>query len=158
MDSAAEPVLLNARYQMLGALKQSNIGGVYLAEDCRTGDQVVLREARPHTDPDIHRALHVRGIVYGDVSTNNNIIIIIIIIIIIEPASGRCRLIDSFDHGLSGIAYALCRLGLPAGRDVARHVHQSMRFGAETPGLLNGLAGGAWACLEAEHCAQLSIA
>ncbi|MEW6703792.1 MAG: lanthionine synthetase LanC family protein [Pseudomonadota bacterium] len=387
-DSAAEPVLLNGRYQMLGALKQSNIGGVYLAKDCRTGDQVVLREARPHTDPDIHgqdavlrlrreyeilqslegldigpraidffqewhhsflvcshepgrslrqlivsqgatlhsqssaeelgtwfrlahevavdliekvRALHARGIVYGDVSTNN---------IIIEPASGRCRLIDfetafrtgfdkghnaftpgyafserlhrgvaemrddvvgagavmlamlcpsacnlplvdrladlvlgslesdfgldpdysaaarrllegheealedalallrnsggaaahvmpqapqpderealdallgdtaaflqsqvrlddparpfaldpghedsllAFDHGLSGIAYALCRLGMSTGADVARHVYQSMRFGAETPGLLNGLAGGAWACLEAEH-------
>lgn len=55
----------------------------------------------------------------------------------------------AFDHGLAGIAFAQCRLGMPIGRDLARHVHGRLQRGADTPGLLNGLAGGAWACMEA---------
>ncbi len=55
----------------------------------------------------------------------------------------------AFDHGLAGIAFAQCRLGMPVGRDLARHVYGRLQRGADTPGLLNGLAGGAWACMEA---------
>lgn len=51
---AAHPIVLNQRYELLGVLKQSNIGGVYVARDRVSGEQVVLREARPYTDPDIH--------------------------------------------------------------------------------------------------------
>jgi hypothetical protein len=51
---AADPIVLNQRYEMLGVLKQSNIGGVYAARDRESGDPLVLREARPHTDPDVH--------------------------------------------------------------------------------------------------------
>lgn len=55
----------------------------------------------------------------------------------------------AFDHGLAGIAFAQSRLGMPVGRELARHVHGRLQRGADTPGLLNGLAGAAWACLEA---------
>jgi hypothetical protein len=44
------PVLLNGRYLVREALKHSNKGGVYLAEDDATGATVVLKEARPHVE------------------------------------------------------------------------------------------------------------
>ena len=44
------PVLLNDRYVVREALKHSNKGGVYLAEDTTTGATVVLKEARPHVE------------------------------------------------------------------------------------------------------------
>jgi tRNA A-37 threonylcarbamoyl transferase component Bud32 len=385
-ESDSGAVLLNGRYEVLGVLKQSNIGGVYLARDARTGEQLVVREARPYTDPDIHgqdavvrrrreyevlrtlegldigpraidffeewrhsflvishvpgrsmrqaivakfatlhtqstaeelgawfelahrvaadligkvQAMHARGVVYGDISTNN---------IIQDESTGRFMLIDfetsfrpaldkghnaytpgyafaeryfrgiaeprddvigagatmlalvcpsacnlplvdgladlvfeslehdygldpaygaaarrllagdegslqdarvlldasvprrahamspvpraserpqletlaadladflrdhvdvsrseplfgldpghedkvlAFDHGMAGIAYAQCRLGMPVGPELARHVYRRFLRGADTPGLLTGLAGGAWACIEA---------
>ncbi len=37
------------RYRILKPLHQSTAGGVYLAEDLTTGQEVVLKEARPHT-------------------------------------------------------------------------------------------------------------
>ncbi|GIE28420.1 serine/threonine protein kinase [Actinoplanes italicus] len=39
-------------YEVSSALHYSNGGGVYLARDTRTGEQVVLREARPHAGLD----------------------------------------------------------------------------------------------------------
>jgi hypothetical protein len=38
-------------YRVEGALHFSNGGGVYLATDSRTGERVVLKEARPHAGP-----------------------------------------------------------------------------------------------------------
>ena len=385
-DDTSESVMLNGRYEVLGVLKQSNIGGVYLARDTESGEEVVVREARPYTDPDIHgqdavvrrrreydilrlldgsgvapraidffeewnhsflvldhvpgrsmrqlivarcatlhaqssatelgdwfelahrmaidliekvQAMHARGVVYGDISTNN---------IVLDESTGRFTLIDfetafragvdqgnnaytpgyafaerfyrgiaeyrddvigvgatllavlcpsacnlplvdgladlvfesleadygldpaygaasrrllagdrdslsdalvllrgsdarhahamaqvprpcerpaleslfselssflrdhvdlsrpeplfgmdpghedkplAFDHGLSGIAFAQCRLEMHKGPDLAKHVYRRFLRGADTPGLLTGLAGGAWACLEA---------
>jgi tRNA A-37 threonylcarbamoyl transferase component Bud32 len=55
----------------------------------------------------------------------------------------------ALDHGLAGIAFAQCKLGMPGGPDLAKHVYRRLLRGADTPGLLTGLAGGAWACLEA---------
>jgi hypothetical protein len=40
---------LNGRYRVKEALAFSNSGGVYLADDLRTGDAVVIKEARAHT-------------------------------------------------------------------------------------------------------------
>jgi serine/threonine protein kinase len=45
-------VLLNDRYRVAGALRHANKGGVYRALDERTGDTVVLKEARAHVDID----------------------------------------------------------------------------------------------------------
>jgi Lanthionine synthetase C-like protein/Protein kinase domain len=45
-------VLLNDRYLVRGAFRHSNKGGVYLAEDRRTGVLVVLKEGRPHVAAD----------------------------------------------------------------------------------------------------------
>ncbi|USD36543.1 class III lanthionine synthetase LanKC [Ferrimonas sp. SCSIO 43195] len=39
---------LNQRYQVIEALAFSNSGGVYKAKDLRTGNVVVVKEARPH--------------------------------------------------------------------------------------------------------------
>ncbi|ALG12111.1 hypothetical protein AOZ06_39280 [Kibdelosporangium phytohabitans] len=41
-------------FQIERALHHSNGGGVYLATDTRTGDKVVLKEARPHAGLDAH--------------------------------------------------------------------------------------------------------
>ncbi|MFE6051372.1 class IV lanthionine synthetase LanL [Kitasatospora sp. NPDC056446] len=48
------PVLLAGRYLVKEAIRHSNRGGVYRAEDTRTGDTVLLKEARPHVgaEPD----------------------------------------------------------------------------------------------------------
>jgi hypothetical protein len=45
--SRVEPPLLDGRFRVSRALKFSNAGGVYLALDERTGDEVILKEARP---------------------------------------------------------------------------------------------------------------
>ncbi len=42
--------LRDGRYQVLEALSFSNSGGVYKAVDRRTGDEVIIKEARPHTN------------------------------------------------------------------------------------------------------------
>ncbi|MFI1181288.1 class IV lanthionine synthetase LanL [Streptomyces sp. NPDC020799] len=42
------PVLLAGRYLVSEAVRHSNRGGVYRAHDRRTGDDVLLKEARPH--------------------------------------------------------------------------------------------------------------
>lgn len=71
---------------------------------------------------------------------------------------GREDHVLAFDHGLAGIAFAQCRLTLAQGPALARHVAARLAKGAETPGLLNGLAGGAWACMEAgEHAAAARL-
>jgi serine/threonine protein kinase len=44
--------MLNNRYQVSSALAFSNTGGVYLATDSTTGQEVVIKEARPHTGED----------------------------------------------------------------------------------------------------------
>lgn len=54
----------------------------------------------------------------------------------------------ALDHGLAGIAFAQSRLGMPKGREVAQYVFRHLQQGAATPGLLNGLAGGAWSLME----------
>ena len=41
--------LLNDRYSIKGTLGFSNTGGVYLADDVETGQEVVIKEARPFT-------------------------------------------------------------------------------------------------------------
>lgn len=46
--ATAKPVLLNDRYLVRGAIQHSNKGGVFRAEDTRTGEQVVVKQARPH--------------------------------------------------------------------------------------------------------------
>ncbi|MGW5425003.1 class III lanthionine synthetase LanKC [Streptomyces sp. NPDC003943] len=44
--------LLGGRFRVTGAIQFSNAGGVYTAEDTADGDRkVVLKEARPHTNP-----------------------------------------------------------------------------------------------------------
>ncbi|MFJ5228616.1 class III lanthionine synthetase LanKC [Kitasatospora sp. NPDC088391] len=55
--------LLGGRFRVTGAIQFSNSGGVYTAEDTADGDrQVVLKEARPHTNPNTrlgHDALNI---------------------------------------------------------------------------------------------------
>lgn len=46
--------LLHGRYRVTRPLRYSNAGGTYLAEDTRTGRDVVIKEARPHTSPWTH--------------------------------------------------------------------------------------------------------
>ncbi|MFF3071197.1 class IV lanthionine synthetase LanL [Kitasatospora sp. NPDC057904] len=46
------PVLLADRYLVKEAVRHSNRGGVYRAEDTRTGERVLLKEARPHVAAD----------------------------------------------------------------------------------------------------------
>jgi len=56
-EAAAEAptvILVNGRYEVTQALRHANKGGVYLATDRQTGDQVVLKEARPHVGVDRH--------------------------------------------------------------------------------------------------------
>ncbi|MBP0449122.1 class III lanthionine synthetase LanKC [Kitasatospora sp. RG8] len=44
--------LLGGRFRVTGAIQFSNSGGVYTAEDTARGDRkVILKEARPHTNP-----------------------------------------------------------------------------------------------------------
>jgi len=47
--AAEEPgeIVLNDRYRVTGALRYSSNGGLYQAVDIRTGDDVIIREARP---------------------------------------------------------------------------------------------------------------
>jgi tRNA A-37 threonylcarbamoyl transferase component Bud32 len=45
---------LGGRFETQSAFKQTNVGGIYLARDIVTGKSVVIREARPMTDPDVH--------------------------------------------------------------------------------------------------------
>ena len=47
------PTLKNGRYLVTKALSFSNAGGVYLALDTEVGQEVVIKEARPHTDFDL---------------------------------------------------------------------------------------------------------
>ncbi|MFJ7068690.1 class III lanthionine synthetase LanKC [Streptomyces sp. NPDC101115] len=48
----ADDGLLGGRFRVTGAIQFSNSGGVYTAEDTADGDRkVVLKEARPHTNP-----------------------------------------------------------------------------------------------------------
>ncbi|XIE81172.1 class III lanthionine synthetase LanKC [Streptomyces sp. SBR177] len=48
--------LLGGRFRVTGAIQFSNSGGVYTAEDTADGDRkVVLKEARPHTNPNPRR-------------------------------------------------------------------------------------------------------
>ncbi|MGW3089618.1 class III lanthionine synthetase LanKC N-terminal domain-containing protein [Streptomyces sp. NPDC001108] len=46
--ATAKPVLLNGRYLVRGAIQHSNKGGVFRAEDTRTGERVVVKQARAH--------------------------------------------------------------------------------------------------------------
>lgn len=41
-------ILLHNRYRVTNAERFSSIGGIYLATDMETGDEIVIREARPH--------------------------------------------------------------------------------------------------------------
>jgi serine/threonine protein kinase len=45
-------VLLNERYTVTHALQHANKGGVYLAQDAVTGENVVVKEARPNVESD----------------------------------------------------------------------------------------------------------
>lgn len=42
-------VVLNGRYRVIEAITFSNCGGTYLASDLTSGDEVLIKEARPHT-------------------------------------------------------------------------------------------------------------
>jgi len=48
-DDSDDNLVLADRYRILEALNFSNSGGVYLAQDLKTGRKVVLKEARPYT-------------------------------------------------------------------------------------------------------------
>jgi len=48
LDAHARKVTLNGRYEIQGALKHSNLGGMYLANDLVEDRPVVIRERRPH--------------------------------------------------------------------------------------------------------------
>ncbi|MDP8961366.1 MAG: hypothetical protein M3N32_07125, partial [Actinomycetota bacterium] len=50
VSSGGGPVLLNDRYMVRHALKLSNKGGVYVADDRDSGQLVVMKEARPHVE------------------------------------------------------------------------------------------------------------
>ncbi|WP_199856625.1 class IV lanthionine synthetase LanL [Nocardia suismassiliense] len=47
-----DPVLIAGRYLVTAAIRHSNRGGVYRARDQHTGDEVLLKEARPHIAAD----------------------------------------------------------------------------------------------------------
>ncbi len=51
-SATGESAQLNGRYRVERALYFSNAGGVYLAEDTKTGAKVVLKEARPYAGVD----------------------------------------------------------------------------------------------------------
>ncbi len=48
-DPPLTSTLMNGRYSILNAISFSNTGGVYVAEDTAAGQQVIVKEARPHT-------------------------------------------------------------------------------------------------------------
>lgn len=60
-EDADESEPLNGRYQVEEALAFSNVGGVYQARDLQTGENVVIKEARPGTDAWIARDFAVNG-------------------------------------------------------------------------------------------------
>jgi serine/threonine protein kinase len=41
-------ILLGNRYRVMGAIKFSSTGGIYMADDTATNEPVIIREARPH--------------------------------------------------------------------------------------------------------------
>ena len=47
-DDSADATLKNGRYKIETAITFTNSGGVYLARDTETGEQVIVKEARPH--------------------------------------------------------------------------------------------------------------
>jgi tRNA A-37 threonylcarbamoyl transferase component Bud32 len=49
-----DSVLLNDRYCVSTAIRHANKGGVYVAEDTRTGSTVIIKEGRPHVATDRH--------------------------------------------------------------------------------------------------------
>jgi tRNA A-37 threonylcarbamoyl transferase component Bud32 len=49
LDSVGGKVTLRGRYEIHGALKFSNLGGVYRGQDLERGQPVVVRERRPYT-------------------------------------------------------------------------------------------------------------
>ncbi|MBG0814090.1 class IV lanthionine synthetase LanL [Planomonospora sp. ID82291] len=49
----AGAVMLNDRFVVREAVRHANRGGVYLAEDTKTGRQVVVKEGRPHACADL---------------------------------------------------------------------------------------------------------
>ncbi|MFD2767973.1 class IV lanthionine synthetase LanL [Micromonospora eburnea] len=51
--AAARPVLLGGRFLVRDAIRHSYRGGVYRAVDQRTGEQVVVKQARRHADADL---------------------------------------------------------------------------------------------------------
>ncbi|MBB2910585.1 tRNA A-37 threonylcarbamoyl transferase component Bud32 [Streptosporangium becharense] len=51
--SGASSVMLNDRFVVREAVRHANRGGVYLAEDTKTGRQVVVKEGRPHACADL---------------------------------------------------------------------------------------------------------
>jgi tRNA A-37 threonylcarbamoyl transferase component Bud32 len=48
LDARNSVAVTDLEYDLIGALHFSNGGGVYTATDKRTGEQVILKEARPH--------------------------------------------------------------------------------------------------------------
>jgi hypothetical protein len=46
-EPEAPTVMLNGRYEVTGALKYSNLGGIYRARDLERGEPVIIRERRP---------------------------------------------------------------------------------------------------------------
>jgi tRNA A-37 threonylcarbamoyl transferase component Bud32 len=48
------PIVLGGRFTVREAIRHSNKGGVYRAVDSRTGDPVVIKEARPHVAADMN--------------------------------------------------------------------------------------------------------
>ncbi|MEU3751003.1 MULTISPECIES: class IV lanthionine synthetase LanL [Streptomyces] len=51
-DAADGPVVLGGRFAVREAIRHTNKGGVYRGSDVRTGDLVVIKEARPHVEAD----------------------------------------------------------------------------------------------------------
>ncbi|RJL22590.1 class IV lanthionine synthetase LanL [Bailinhaonella thermotolerans] len=46
-------VVLNGRFVVREAIRHANRGGVYVAEDVKTGDEVIVKEGRPHACSDL---------------------------------------------------------------------------------------------------------
>ncbi|MGW8761531.1 class IV lanthionine synthetase LanL [Streptomyces sp. NPDC055815] len=51
-DAKNRPVVLGGRFAVREAIRQTNKGGVYRGSDARTGEGVVIKEARPHVEGD----------------------------------------------------------------------------------------------------------
>jgi len=47
--ATGDEVLLNDRYRVMRAIRFSSVGGLYIAEDRSSGEEVIVREARPRT-------------------------------------------------------------------------------------------------------------